>query len=210
MAQPGEFTRFLTVQPPSGRKAHQPVPEPPKPAPAVEPGGFTEFLRSPAPPQQQPPAGPGSIEAAKPGEFTRVFQSPLARSGKKSQFDAPPPVGREAGEFTRMLEAVPDPQGLARGVPAAPAAPQQPAGDATRAFLNANPPSAPPAEQGPSEFTRMFKAPAKAPAAPATKPAAKAPPKRVAVKKKKSNLPWILAVFAVIVIVGMLLFFALR
>lgn len=111
-----------------------------------------------------------------------------------------------------MLESPLSPQGLAsRGSSPLPPPPAKPSGDATRAFYAPTPQQpAAPAQQGPSEFTQMFKTPAKA-AAPAPKPV-KAPSKKPIrpKKKKQSNWIWWVVGAVVLVAIAVILFLALR
>jgi hypothetical protein len=163
----------------------------------------------------QPPLG-SPLSASQPGEFTRMLESPLARGGhipQPSMFPPSSPTGgsKEAGEFTRMLESPFAPQGLAGQPLAAPPPRPQTSGDATRAFhLPAGAQPEVPAQQGPSEFTKMFKAPAAAPPEPAPKPAKK-PAGRPPLRAKKTNyLLWILIGLAVVLALALLLYFALK
>jgi hypothetical protein len=137
-----------------------------------------------------------------------MLETPGSRGPQFSQ-PAPPVVfpkspgagPQDPGEFTRMLESPFAAKGLA-GDPLASAQPRPtpvfdpPAGEAA-------PPS------GPSEFTKMFKTPAAAPE-PVEKPVKK-PAGRIAIprKKKKNTAMWIWIGIAVLIALGLLLYFAL-
>ena len=144
-----------------------------------------------------------------------MLESPLAqRAGQApppSLFSPPSPGGgpKEAGEFTRMLESPFAPQGLAGQPLATPPPRPQASGDATRAFhLQAE--AGAPAQQGPSEFTRMFKA-SPPPAPEAAPKAVKKPMLRPPLQRKKKNyLVWILIALAILVALALLLYFALK
>jgi hypothetical protein len=128
----------------------------------------------------------------------------------------PPAQGgyKEAGEFTRMLETQSLDDGFAAPKPAAPQQRAQATGDATRAFMaqQAQAPGAPPAQQsGPSEFTKMFKAP---PPAPPPPPEAK-PVKKVAArppipKKKVNYVLWILIGLAVLLALVLIIYLIVK
>ena len=116
------------------------------------------------PPDPQPSAAaPPAQVAPEPGEFTRMFQSPVARpstaspaplpSASSPQAQAPPaapappartppPAAKEPGEFTRMF--------------------QSPVGQVTPAPVTPAPSAAPAAKVGPGEFTRFFETPSPA------------------------------------------------
>jgi hypothetical protein len=133
-----------------------------------------------------------------------MLESPLARGGgghtpQPSMFPPTAPGGpKEAGEFTRMLESPFAPQGLAGQPLVSPPRPQ------------AQGPAGVPAQQGPSEFTKMFKAPAAAPPEPAPK-VAKKPAGRPPIQRKKTNrLLWILIGLAIVLALALLLYFALK
>jgi len=94
----------------------------------------------------------------------------------------------------------------------------QPAGPATAAF-NVPPAQAPqppgasaaPAQQGPSEFTKMFKAPAAPPPAPAPpKPAPRKGRPPIPQVKKKNNLMMILVIVGVVLLLAILLILAFK
>jgi hypothetical protein len=166
------------------------------------------------PSQPAPPAG-SPLAAAEPGAFTRMLQSPLASGGGHAPASpiCPPaaPGGvKEPGEFTRLLESPFAPQGLAGQPLAAPPPRPKPTGDATRAFMAQQADAAAPAQQGPSEFTRMFQAPAAAPPAPAPK-AVKKPAGRPPIPRKKTNyLLWILIGLAVVLAVVLVVYLIVR
>jgi len=119
----------------------------------------------------------------------------------------------EPGEFTRMLEAPFAPQGLAGQPLAAPPPRPQATGEATRAFQvqPAQAPGGAPAEQGPSEFTKMFKAPAAPPPAP-PEPKVVKPAGRPAIPKKKggNKLLWILIAIAVVLALALIIYLIAR
>jgi hypothetical protein len=150
-----------------------------------------------------------------------MLESPLARGGgsniPKSAPQSPmfPGTGtgsKEPGEFTRMMESPLAPQGLAGQGAAAPPPRPKATGDATRAFQRQMQPEAPaaPAQQGPSEFTKMFQA------APAPTPeAAPKPVKRAAgrppIPKKQTN--WLLIVLvglAAVLALSLVLYFIFK
>jgi len=67
-----------------------------------------------------------------------------------------------------------------------------------------------PAQEGPSEFTKMFKAQAAAPPEAAPKAAKKTPFRPPIQKKKKNLLPWILIGVAVLLLLALLIYFAVK
>ena len=176
---------------------------------------------SQAPPMFPPSAPAGSpLTSAEPGEFTKMLQSPMPPpTGRPA---APPPQSmfppstsggvREAGEFTRMLNSPFEAQGLAAQPIAAPP-PQraQPSGEATRAFQAQQAQAGAPAQQGPSEFTKMFKAPPPAPPAPPEPKAVKKPAARPPIPKKKTNyVLWILIAIAVVLALALVIYIIVR
>jgi hypothetical protein len=189
---------------------------------AAEPGEFTKMMQSPlapkgpaTPPSMFPstPSGPSPLRAAEPGEFTRMLEAQGGRgSGPSSPLPAAsfpmPPQGnyQEPGEFTRMLESPLAPHGLVSGptpgqlASRGPQAGQQPpvAGGA-------------PAEAGgPSEFTKMFKAPPAAPP-PAVEVKPKRPAGRPPIPKKKANYAlWILIGIAVLLLLVLIIYLVLK
>jgi hypothetical protein len=175
-----------------------------------------EPAAQPAPPPQAAPPPRSPLAAAEPGEFTRMMESPLARGGSKTptppMFPPSTPGGvKDPGEFTRLLESPFAPQGLAGQPVAAPPPRPKPSGDATRAFQVPQAEGSAPAQQGPSEFTRMFQAPAPAPPAPAPKAAVKKPAVRPPIPKKKTNyLLWILVGLAVALALILILYLVLK
>lgn len=110
-----------------------------------------------------------------------------------------------------MLESPFAPQGLA-GQPLASPPTQRPqaTGDATRAFQLQQGQAGAPAQQGPSEFTKMFKAPPAPPPEAAPKPVKKTGGRPPIVRKKKNYLLWILICLTVALALGLLLYFALK
>lgn len=194
---------FATPSAPQTRSEPVPSATPARIPEAARPGEFTQMFsnKSPSPPFRSDPPSP--VKPAQEGEFTRMMASPIARSGLKpepfSPIEQPPAKTRDAGAFTRMMES---PRILEPELPPAPAPPR-------------SSPSAPfPADsgqpaipKGPSEFTQMFKAPAKEPVVEKKPPQAKAP--RVVPRKKKRNAPliWILVACGVLLIVGLVVVF---
>src|ERR1035437_6717121 len=150
----GSLTRPQPVKAP---EPPSPLPQAGSPAPrAPEPGEFTKQFQRPAAPAAEPglpaaspftaqfpaagsappipPARPAATPSTEPGEFTRMFQSPVAAPAPEpvappacaatTQFTPPMPAARpaatpstEPGEFTRMFQAPPSPQA---GPPPAP------------------------------------------------------------------------------------------
>jgi hypothetical protein len=121
-----------------------PAATPPKPAPfpAAQAGEFTRiFAKPPTDPTPEPPPTAAPPKPSGPGEFTRMFQSPLPRAEQPPQPEQP----SSGGEFTRMFNA---------GRPSAEPGPQCPS---PVVLPPAQPHSAPPvAPSGPGEFTQMF------------------------------------------------------
>jgi hypothetical protein len=190
-----------------------------------EPGEFTRMLESPLAPRGSPmpasaqsmfpPSTPGG-SAMEGGEFARMLDPRPAPMPAQppSMFPPAAPSGggiKEPGEFTRMLESPFQPQGLV-GQPAAAPPPRQPTGDATRAFQvqQAQQGGAAPAEQGPSEFTKMFKAPVLAPPAPPEPKVVKRPTRPPIPKKKSNSLLWILIVIAVVLALALIVYLIVR
>lgn len=112
--------------------------------------------QNPAP--AKPPAAPPAAKA-EPGEFTRMFQSPVAAVSAPAPPPVAPPAKKEPGEFTRMFQSP--------ATPASPSAAKSAGGDFTRAFETPSPagpmPHIPAAQQSGrsghnqvSEFTRTF------------------------------------------------------
>jgi hypothetical protein len=221
-SEPGEFTRmFAAPSPPPGSPPPRSEPLPPtaqgKMSEPAKPGEFTQMFSSNA-------AGAGNsfprdpelpAKASQEGEFTRMMASPLARAGLRpepfSPAEQPPGKPRDAGAFTRMMES---PRALEAEVPPAPTPPRSTHTGAEAAhavpYAESGQPAASASPPGPSEFTRMFKAPAKE-SAPAKKPAqAKAP--RVVPRKKKNKafLMWMLVGGVVVLIIALIVFFSLR
>jgi hypothetical protein len=178
-------------------------------------------------PNQQPPAV-DPLNAAAPGEFTKMFERPLSNPRYVPPNAAPPPPG----DFSKMLDGgfgqptLPNPYDRGKQpTPTVPQAPQgaAPMGDFTRMFNSAGgavspagplapqgpiAPAAPPAA-GPGEYTRMFGPSATpAPAAPAPAPAPRADLKP-AIKPAAPNMTVIIVIAAVVLlaIVGAGVFF---
>jgi hypothetical protein len=189
-SEPGEFTQLFRKAAPSTVRAEE--------RPALEtagPGEFTQlFQRSGQsqrtdPPQPLGPSVAPSMPMAptppasdnQPGEFTRLFRSPLATPSEASR--EPLPVGSPSqnapGEFTRIFGA-----GTPRGgsAPSAPptapsAAPPSMPGSLTESLepRQSAPAMTPPAPAGPGEFTRVIGLPSSA-ATPAFSAAPSSPP----------------------------------
>ena len=197
--QAGEFTRMF--QAPSGAA---PAPAPAPAPPPAESGEFTRFFKSPLEPKPLKETGPGTGSSGDP-----FAGRPLPPSSSKP-LDAP-------GEFTRMFgkDDIPG-----RKTPAAPPGPPMSPppsmGSVTQAFAApAQPqpgplPGVPPPDMqasGPSEYTRLFKAPAAVPEPAPVAPQAAAAP----APPKASKLPLILVIAGLVaVIVILVLFLVLR
>jgi hypothetical protein len=168
------------------------------------------------------PAGGSFPSSNEPGEFTKMLQTPgVPPSGRPQGPPQPmfPPSSQggvnEPGEFTRMLEAPFAPQGLAGQPLAAPPPRPQATGEATRAFQaqQAQAQGGAPVEQGgPSEFTKMFKAPAAPPPAPPEPKVVKRPAGRPPIPKKKgaNKLLWILIAIAVVLALALIIYLIAR
>jgi len=210
---PGEFTRMMST---GGNRAVPPG------QPAAEEDEFAKLLRNPLAPRPgqpgpMPPSMPAAQQSATLGEFTRMLQTPTPlqpRPGSAPPAPASDPVLGPSGpgEFTRMMESPMSARGLA-GQPLAAPPPRQPSGEATRAFqVNVPPaaPQAPPAEEGPSAYTRMFKAPAAPPPEPAPpKPQSRRrPPLRR--KEKRIGRWWIIGGVIALIVVGVFLYFMIK
>lgn len=188
------------------------------PPPPSEPGEFTRLLQAQqAQPSRAAAAGSSPLGAAEPGEFTRMLQSPLAPTPGRAA--APPPMFppttaggfNEPGEFTRMLESPLAAQGLAGQPLAAPPPRPQATGDATRAFQAQQAQAGAPAQQGPSEFTKMFKAPPPPPPAPPEPKAVKKPGGRPPIPKKQTNyVLWILVGIAVVLALALVIYLIVK
>ena len=180
----------------------RPAPEPLRSPPPLDFG----TAQAPIP---KPPHVDSPLTSVQPGEFTRMLQSPMAPTPQAPLFSpAEPVVDKTPGGFTQLFESpFGSPESTPRTPASAPApsfpAPafqpsqQQPPAQVFGAKLGAkdqnefdrlfNEPKSPEAPapassaqpQGPSEYTLMFKSPAKpaaaaapsAPASPAAKPA---------------------------------------
>ncbi|HWE52983.1 MAG TPA: hypothetical protein VG273_24540 [Bryobacteraceae bacterium] len=205
---PGEFTRFFQTPSPAGPMPQSPAVQQPL-APASGRPSFnpvSEFTRTfgkgtdaPAPPAAVAPQ-------QEPGEFTRMFHSPV---GAGSPAAPPPPSAPQA---------VPQP-------------PPPPAGGAPRGFSIPTPVPAAPQPAGPGEYTRQFSVPAQltfgqtsaTPPAPLAthSPQAFAPPAMAQpampnmapapAPPRKTNLPLILGIVGIIIVAALLIvFFAMR
>ncbi|MEO7651654.1 MAG: hypothetical protein ABIZ80_14405, partial [Bryobacteraceae bacterium] len=178
----GEFTRMFVANTP------QPdAPLPPPPRSSVPADEFARMFGEPAsqgrPPAQNPQPTP-TAPSVDQSEFTRFFQSPIEASPipveeiERGEIAPPTPAPhakpfRGPGEFTVRFGS-----NSPIAEPARPAqAPMFSGGDASALFGGqqqalGNPPAA---DQGPSEFTRVFKSPQREGA-----PAVVAPPANVA------------------------------
>ena len=211
---PGEFTRMFQAP------ASQKPPAPSQPA-AQEPGEFTRMfqapVRPPAPAPEPTVSNPAPMGTVTSGEFTRFFQTPVAPGPLPQSPAVRQPLNPQApgssgpnriGEFTQMF---------GRGdIPAAPSPVSPPvqaptASSATQAFDIPKPLHSPSAasQQGPSEYTRMFSAPASLTLG---QPAESRPPApRAPQPPAKSYVPLILVLSGVLLFVVILIaFFALR
>jgi hypothetical protein len=205
---PGEFTRFFETPSPAGPMPQSPaVQQPLTPAsgrPNFNP--VSEFTRTFGKGNDAPAPPPAVAPQQEPGEFTRMFHSPV---GAGSPTAHPPSSAHQA----------------------VPQTPSSPMGGAPRGFSIPTP--APPAQQptGPGEYTRQFSAPAQltfgqtsaTPPAPLATPSpqAFAPPAMAQpampnmapapAPPRKSNLPLILGIVGIIVVAALLIvFFAMR
>ncbi len=173
---PGEFTLLM-------RQSESPAPPQPqpervmRPGPRPEAGEFTRLFRLPntadsgsrtAPPPVNPSPPPPPPQPAQPGEFTRMFQSPVAQPTpllpREDPFHQPyQPPAEAPSEFSRNFG--PQPQ-------AAPELFSHASERATQVFARPAPPPepVPRVPEGPGEYTRMFGAPA-VPAGNAPQPA---------------------------------------
>ena len=169
-------------------------------------GEFTRFFKSPLEPKPLKETGPGAGSAADPFGG-RPMPPPSAKP-----LDAP-------GEFTRMFgkDDIPG-QKSPHTPPGPPMAPPPSGGSVTQSFsTQARPqpgllPGVPPPDMqvtGPSEYTRLFKAPTAPPEPPPVAPQAAAAP--APAPPKASKLPLILGIVGLVaVIVILVLFLVLR
>src|ERR1019366_687724 len=157
------------VAPPSGVPGMPPVgagrqtTETDRPShPSAEPGEFTRMFHSPMP--DAPVQGdwpPAAAKPQEPGEFTRMFQAP---SAARPEAGPTPPKG---GEFTEFFKASPGGMPMGPQFPSASQFPQAPAA-----------PAPAPSRQEVGDYTRMFgpgARPGPPPAVPGAPPAAPAP-----------------------------------
>jgi hypothetical protein len=211
---PGEFTRFFETPSPAGPLP--PIPAVQQPLAPQGPGrsGFnqvSEFTRTFGKGTDVPVPPPAVAPQQEPGEFTRMFQSPVV-----------------AGSPTGVVPPAPQ-QPSSAPQPAPPMPPA--AGGATRGFSSPTPATPAPPPGGPGEYTRQFSAPAQltfgqaaaTPSAPPTplSPQAFAPPATaqpamlnmatVPAPAKKNNLPLILGIVGIVLVAALLIvFFAMR
>jgi hypothetical protein len=168
-AGPGEFTQLFARSAPSQR------PDPPQPVAQVEPPSMpiapTPMPVAPAPMPNFP--APAASEN-QPGEFTRLFRSPLAppSEGSRDPMPVASPAQNSAGEFTRIFGG-----GTPRGS-GQPVAPPSPPGSLTESLepRQSAPPMIPPASAGPGEFTRVINRPSSVPPTPSPLVASSPPP----------------------------------
>ena len=145
-----------------------------------------------------------------------MLETPTGRAGfptqQPSTFPTTPAGGgpKDPGEFTRMLNSPFAAEGLAGQPLAAPAPRQAATGEATRAFQRQEAPPGAPVQQGPSEFTKMFQAPAPAPAPAAPKPVKKAAMRPPIAKKKTNWVLWVLVGLALVMILVLLFHFVFK
>jgi hypothetical protein len=176
------------------------------PLTSAQPGEFTRMLQSPLAPSPQAPlfsAAAEPISEKTPGGFTQLFESPFAAPKpahvpptSSPQTFSPKPAAPDQNEFDRLFNEpkAPPVRGNVTNVYAAPQATPQPA----------------PAQQGPSEYTLMFKGSAAAPAAPAPTPKAATPVAPPAAKPAAPYMTLIyvlggLLVVAIVLVVYLLL-----
>lgn len=239
-AKEGESTQMFQAPqripgPPPSRmstgqtQAFSPRPQPP-PQPQNMPGEFTQMFQRPegqAP--QSPPPG-------RPGEFTSLFQNPLANpSGNRSDFHMPalpqqpmgPPPPHKPNEFEELFGGVKAQQQPGPfHAPQFGGAPPIPGGGltATSSFSVAPPGTtpAPPAAPysssplapaaGGSSYTQFMKAPGPGatPALGLGQQAPRAPLPPVPPKKRIPIAVWIIGGVLIALLIGIVLFFALR
>jgi len=178
----GEFTRMMQANP--APPPPQPQPERVmRPGPRREAGDFTRLFTLPNTADSggrtaAPPVNPSPPPPPQPGEFTRMFQSPVAQPTpllpREDPFGLPdhPPV-EALSDFSRNFGSPPQ---------AAPELFSNASERATQVFARPAPlpEPVPRVPQGPGEYTRMFGAPAVPtanvpPVAPANAPVNAAP-----------------------------------
>ena len=232
-APAGEFTRMMQANPAPAQPQPQPQPERVmRPGPRPETGEFTRLFRLPntadsgsrtAPPPVNPSPPPQPPQPAQPGEFTRMFQSPVTQPTpllpREDPFHQPyQPPAEAPSEFSRNFG--PQPQ-------AVPELFSHASERATQVFARPAPPPepVPRVPEGPGEYTRMFGAPAvpagsvpppapvsapvhAAPSAPATAAAPQPRPK----SKPDSGLLIFVGILAVLAVcaIGLIVYFALK
>jgi hypothetical protein len=142
-AEPGEFTKMFQAPVPGVPPTRDPVAAP-RPS-AAEPA---------PPPEPRPLAAPPAPVDDEPGEFTRLFQSPL---GAPEPAPAEPaPAEPAPGKAAEPVET-PETPSLAADAATASEPPHE-----TNPGASADAPPAPPALE-PGEFTHMFRAPTQPP-----------------------------------------------
>ena len=213
---PGDFTRFFQSPSPAGPMPQSPAVQQPLAPQATGRPSFnpvSEFTRTFGKGTDAPAPPPVVAPQHEPGEFTRMFHSPVV-------------AGSPAGA------AVPPASAQLSSVPQATPQPLTPAmGGAARGFSIPTPAPAAPQAGGPGEYTRQFSAPAQltfgqtsgTPPAPtaAPSPQAFAPPAMAQpampnmapapAPPRKSNLVLILGIVGIIVVAALLIvFFAMR
>jgi hypothetical protein len=214
-SEPGEFTRFFQTPSPAGPMPQSPAVQQPLAQATGRPSfnPVSEFTRTFGKGTDAPPPPPAAAQPQEPGEFTRMFHSPVVAGSPAGA--ATPPAAQQPSSA---------PQAAAQPLP-------PPMGGATRGFSIPTPAPAAPQPAGPGEYTRQFSAPAQltfgqssaTPAAPlaAPSPQAFAPPAMAQpampnmapapTPARKSNLPLILGIVGIVVVAALLiLFFAMR
>jgi hypothetical protein len=135
----------------------------------------------------------------------------MPAASSQSMFPSSAGGVKEAGEFTRMLNSPFAAEGLAAQPIAAPPPRPQATGDATRAFQAPQAQAGTPAQQGPSEFTKMFKAPPPAPLAPPEPKVVRKLAGRPPIPKKKTNyLLWILIGIAALLAIALVVYIIVK
>ena len=189
----GEFTRLLRAEISSSPRAAPPA-EPAAPPPS-QPSEFTRMMGGQPNPRSAPaPSSP--LQAAEPGEFTRMLQSPLAPAAQGGKAAPPPMLRRLGGRRSRAGRVHPHAEfairaaGFGWAAAGGPSAARNPVATPRARFRRRRSAGSQgrPRKQGPSEFTKMFKAPAPAPPAPAAPKAARKPAP-AAHPQKENELP---------------------
>jgi hypothetical protein len=214
-SEPGEFTRFFQTPSPAGPMPQSPAVQQPLAQSTGRPSynPVSEFTRTFGKGTDAPPPPPTAAPQQEPGEFTRMFHSPVV-------------AGSPAGAAMPPAAQPPSSAPHAAAQPLAP-----PMTGATRGFSIPTPAPAAAQPAGPGEYTRQFSAPAQltfgqnsaTPSTPlaAPSPQAFAPPAMAQpampnmapapAPARKSNLPLILGIVGIVVVAALLIvFFAMR